>query len=209
VHKRRSRRRPTAAKINIPDLAARLPNLQAGAILGIWRNAIRLMTDDLGGRRELGREALVAIEREWRRRRLSSISPDDFFKWPSTDAPGGDGGLSLLGAQQQGLLSYLEYNVGKTNGQPPSIRKLILDRVFLGELPPVFTPDYLNEWSTPGSAGRLQKMAESLAAFCRNAKRRNDARLADAIRDWETDLRYLYQTYYIARFHFGWPSSAI
>jgi len=50
-------------------------------------------------------------------------------------------------------------------------------------------------------------MAESIAAFCRNAKLRDSSSLAAAISDWEVDLVWLKQTYYDRKFHrvFNWP----
>ena len=35
------------------------------------------------------------------------------------------------------------------------------------------------------------------------------ADMADAITDWEDDLRYLYDTYYVGHFNFAWPSSEV
>ena len=58
------------------------------------------------------------------------------------------------------------------------------------------------------AAARLKKMAETIAALARNAKRRNNASLDQAIRDWEHDLSFLYHTYYVGHFGFGWPSTS-
>jgi hypothetical protein len=82
-------------------------------------------------------------------------------------------------------------------------------QIFVSHLPPVFPADYLQGWGQPGSALRLQKMAESIAAFARNAKRNESVDLADAITDWEDDLQYLYETYYVGHFHFAWPTSEV
>jgi hypothetical protein len=65
--------------------------------------------------------------------------------------------------------------------------------------------EYLNEWGEPKTARRLQKLAESIAAFTRNAKRRNEKNFSKAIQDWEADLAYLKKTYYDNRFSFRWP----
>ena len=50
-------------------------------------------------------------------------------------------------------------------------------------------------------------MAESIAAFARNAKRRRQINLNDAIGEWEADLEFLYEEYYVGHFHFAWPAS--
>jgi hypothetical protein len=102
------------------------------------------------------------------------------------------------------MLSYLDYRVGR-NGEVGSMRHGILGRVFEGPLPPVFPPDYMSSWGAPKSAARLRKLAESIAAFTRNAKRRRDFKMDDAIADWESDLSFLYEHYYLGRFSFAWP----
>lgn len=55
------------------------------------------------------------------------------------------------------------------------------------------------------SAQRLQKLAETIAALTRNAKRRNAARMDKSIREWESDLAYLKRRYDEGRFSFTWP----
>ena len=65
----------------------------------------------------------------------------------------------------------------------------------------------MNEWGMPYSPKRLQKMANSIASFARNAKRRHDTKMDNAISEWETDLRFLYEKFYVGRFGFGWPST--
>jgi hypothetical protein len=87
------------------------------------------------------------------------------------------------------------------------VRRHILEQIFEGALPPVFEPSYLAKWGPPATSLRLQQLAETLAALLRNAKRRRDLRYVAAIRDWERDLRFLYEQYYIGKFAFGWPDS--
>jgi hypothetical protein len=73
----------------------------------------------------------------------------------------------------------------------------MLDQIFQSQIPPVFPSVYLNEWGQPRSVKRLKKMAETIAALTRNAKRRRDSRMKTAIRDCENDLNYLYHEYYV------------
>jgi len=90
------------------------------------------------------------------------------------------------------------------NGLSESDRRKILDTVFLRPL--VHMDDvYLREWGEPNTAKRLQKLAKSIAAFTRIAKRHNNSRFSKAIQDWETDLAYLRRTYYDNRFSFQYP----
>lgn len=151
---------------------------------------------------------IAAIDREWIRRRIAG-EPEEFFAWPSTDAPGGTGDLDGHSWLAEGPLSTLGYVVGNTNGLPLCLRRAILSRLLDGQIPPVFPLAYVAEWGEPATPKRLKKLAESLAAFARNAKRRQDERMSEAIRDWEADLRFLYDKYYVGRFHFGWPSADI
>jgi hypothetical protein len=74
----------------------------------------------------------MAIEVEWQRR-SQSAHPDDWFAWPDTS--GGNGKLVLKPSVSDGMLSYLDYRVGR-NGEVGSIRYGILVRVFEGPLPP-------------------------------------------------------------------------
>lgn len=194
------------ANLSILD---QLPTMPLDKMLGVWRNAIRLLASDVGAKRDAGHRAIQAIEKEWRSRRLRPLNPQDYFAWPSTEAKGGNGQLSFAASLPEGMLAYLEYRVGRTRGEVASVRRVILDRAFHGHLPPVFPEDYMRGWADPGTAARLQKIAEAIAAFCRNAKRNDAERLRDAIRDWESDLRYLYDSYYVAKFYFGWPATHI
>lgn len=133
----------------------------------------------------------------------------DYFPWPNTAALGGKGNLSTaVFTTKEGLLSYCGYKVG-ANGLPLDPRRKILDAIFLAQLPPIDDPVYRAQWGEPRSAKRLQKLAETMAAFVRNAKRRDAARMEKSIREWETDLAYLKRRHYDNRFSFPWPPTAI
>lgn len=134
-----------------------------------------------------------------------TIETKDYFDWPSTDAPAGTYGFSgKHWHYKEGLLSYVGYRVGR-NGVDKQVRQSILDCVFHNELPQVDSEEYMRQWDAPKSAARLQKMAESLAAFTRNAKRKDFFDYRDAIADWESDLSYLWRKYYRDHFGFAWP----
>ena len=130
------------------------------------------------------------------------------FRWPSTDAPVGNGRVEQTEWPQVGVLSYVGYNVG-VNGQVRSGRQDILQRVFERDLPQVHSPQHMAQWHVAKSAMRLKKIAESIAAFCRNAKRRQRANMQRAIENYQDDLAWLKKSYYDGRFDgsFRWPNT--
>jgi hypothetical protein len=130
----------------------------------------------------------------------------DGFPWPSTTADRGSGNLAPDKWLKDGMLSFMGYRVGSTDGKESDERQKILAAIFDGPLPPVLPRRHMAEWSRPGAPARLKKMAETLAAFARNGKRR-DVGMKSAIEEWEEDLKYLFHTFYRGRFRFGWPQS--
>lgn len=191
---------------SVDTLMSKFPTMGYADLAKVWRNAVRRLEGKQSG---AAAAAVQAIEHEWARRGAMGGNPGEHFEWPSTDAPGGDGQLSLNSLMKEGMLKYLEYQVGRTNGQSPVVRRAILRRTFEGVLPPVFPASYMSEWSTPKSSSRLHKLADTIASLVRLFKRRRDARFDDAIADWEVDLRFLHDEYYIGRFHFGWPETRV
>ena len=129
---------------------------------------------------------------------------DEAFQWPSTEAKIGKGkGLSKAIDQEKGLLSDMGYRVGN-NGVAKSRRWEILDDVYLKELRLHLDKSYLAEWGRPKSSQRLKKLAETIAALTRNAKRKN-SNYAAAIHEWEKDLAYLKEKFYDGVYDFPWP----
>lgn len=123
-------------------------------MLKTWRNAIRVLTrDGHASRHHPAMRVIAAIEKEWDRRGGGKVDPTEYFQWPSTTASGGSHDLSLTGVLPEGMLQYLEYRVGRTNGEatPTPTRHAILCRVFEGTLPPVFPSDYIASWGRPGA----------------------------------------------------------
>lgn len=107
------------------------------------------------------------------------------------------------------MLGFLGYHVGKEYGIPCGARQELLLRIFFMQLPPVVSPAYVAGWGAPESSMRLRKMAESIAAFARNLKRREKPEFEKAISDWESDLRFLHRQLYFGKFGFGWPDSTV
>lgn len=130
---------------------------------------------------------------------------DGYFKWPTTDAPASKFGFDCENySYNEGLLSFVGYHVGN-NGKNTYTRRKILDCVFHNKLPRVNSEEYMNEWGTEETPARLKKMADCLATFIRD-KKRNSNDYSKSIKEWESDLDYLYEKYYVGRFNFDWPS---
>lgn len=157
---------------------------------------------------------MAAIDSERQRREslvVGSGRREGAFRWPSTDATAGngDGGLEI-DSEKSGVLSNCGYVVGHTRGDPEEKRRDTLRRLFEGDVPSVDFPDgYRLSWGGNGSGARLRKMAYTIAAQTRNFKRRDLAVLDRAIGEWEADLRFLHDEYYVGKFTFEWPDTEI
>jgi hypothetical protein len=165
-------------------------------------DALQLILAELLFRKRAGAQKLRKKVTE----RLIEMSQQSFL-WPSTAVLPSS---HALGGDQfwysDGLLSFMGYRVGQ-NGVPASHRRDILDYVYHEAIPRVNSTEYMNSWSVPKSSGRLRKMAESIAAFTRNAKRNLFADMSSAVSDWEEDLAYLKRTIYDGRYNFVWPAT--
>jgi len=132
------------------------------------------------------------------------------FDWPETEIIDGDGVSNFDPATwpTEGLLKHMGYKVG-ISGITFNKRKDILSRIFQYDIPNVISTEYMEKWGAPKTSKRLQKLSNSIAAFVRNAKRKNNPVLADAIKDWERDLDWLKETYFTDNYDFYWPSPNI
>ncbi len=140
--------------------------------------------------------------------RLIELSKESFI-WPSTAImPSGE---ALDGDQfwyKEGILSFMGYRVG-FSGVPSGNRRDILDFVYNEMLPRVNSHEYMAQWSSPKTGRRLRKMANTIAALSRNAKRNQFADMSAAIADWEADLEYIKRQYYVGKYDFIWPLTHI
>ncbi|GLR05228.1 hypothetical protein GCM10007906_28160 [Vibrio hyugaensis] len=129
------------------------------------------------------------------------------FRWPSTIAFEADGSLPEVQWPQIGVLKAVGYTVG-AQGLPQTERRSILKNVYMQTLPYVDSRSYMNEWGEPSSSERLKKMAETLASLTKGAKRKTQANMNQAIRDWESDLAWLKEQYYLEhKYVWVWPRS--
>lgn len=192
------------------SIISRIPAMKVRETVSLWRNAIGILSDPTKSKLHSdARQAISAINKDWIRRRRGPIDPKDMFDWPSTDASPGAGGIYTEDWEKLGVFKFMGYTVGNTEGLRQRVRENILSEIFEGHIPPVFSNEYLDEWGEPSTALRLRKMAETIAALTRNARRRRDQKMDAAIKDWEKDLEFLYWKYYVEKFNFGWPDSNV
>lgn len=207
----RERQRRNAERLAaIQHFVLNIENASFGELLSTWRKHVELVafiraTGNNTDRLPLYEELVRTVEGEWHRRSRLPHAADEYFDWPTTDAKRGNGGLGGVYSVTEGVLGYLGYAVGEKSTFTRTQRQAILGQVFQMHLPPIESPTYMQEWATPGSAARLKKMADSIASFARQAKRRRNADMREAIASWEADLRMLHDEYYVGKFGFGWP----
>jgi hypothetical protein len=185
-------------------IAASLPEMPLDKMYILWTNASKNLSHSKQVLRLAAPMLLNAIDRERKRRGPEAVSPllnGDFFRWPSTAAKKGDGQL-YFEADEFGVLAQAGYRVGVTRGEPEAARWRTLARLFQDEIAPALSG---GEWGSRGSARRLKKLAYTIAALTRNAKRRG-LPMERAVAEWETDLEYLHGRFYVGRFDFPWPN---
>jgi hypothetical protein len=126
-----------------PETAAHiigeLPSWPANKIIGVWQNAIALLAKPEKINHGMAWKVIQAIHEEWDK---SACKPDGYFEWPSTVAEEGDHKLGRQDWPEIGLLKFLGYMVGGTQGVYEGNRRLILSEIFCGSLPPINSPAY-------------------------------------------------------------------
>lgn len=142
---------------------------------------------------------------------LEMIRAEMEGRWPGTDplpSPGSGTGDGEYGPDESPL-SRLGYSTGKT-GKGRSERRKILRRAYrmaLGDFPGDYPEEYIQEWGPAESGKRLKRIADHLAANCRNFKSNRGGDYSTAIDQWEQDLKWLKQRYYVSTtYGFRWPS---
>lgn len=184
-----------------------LPNLGNVKLLNLWKENTSRAAKSTGQMKNEHLLIVSAVEKEWRRR-VRDLPEVEAFKWPNTDVGSGHGGGDFERAEES-FLKVLGYTVGNKNGLPASTRQLILDRCFSGHLPPVEGISALRMWGEPKSALRLRKIAYHIAGLAKNFKKMQSRDYEDAISDWEDDLKYMHDKYYVRHFGFSWPGRGL
>lgn len=166
-------------------------------------NVFRVLARPLDQRRSQAIELREVISAEWHQRAQDAR----WINWSVKSDLAIHPGLPRTGWWEQGMLGFLGYHVGQTNPTSRDARRCILAYVFECNLPPLNGPGYFFQWGAPHSARRLVKLADTAASLARNAIRRDSRALCMAIRNWEEDLEYLHERYYVGRFDFPWPTT--
>lgn len=132
-----------------------------------------------------------------------------YLKWPTTDAPQSLVDLISDGWVTSGVLSFYSYHVGE-EGEPVHQRKMALNKILSAKLDgKIFNKNYINQWGNCNSIERLMKLATTIAALCRNAKR-SKFNYLKATSEWEDDLAYLKEKYFDQQLNLEakkWPST--
>jgi hypothetical protein len=167
------------------------------------QNVFRILAKPDDRRREQALQVRQDVSSKWRIQAAQAI----WFPWPTTVAPPSARKLKRVYWWPRGMLGFLGYHVGQTQPTPRSVRQCTLEYAFECSLPPLNGLGYYLGWGEPCTAQRLKKLADTLAALTRNAKRHDETCYAAAIEDWEDDLVFLHTRYYVDFFDFGWPAS--
>jgi hypothetical protein len=109
---------------------------------------------------------------------------------------------------QFGMLKAFGYTVG-AKASSDATRRARLRRALVEELPTRLGRSYIEECGPPNSLARLKKMADSIATFTRNAKRRRSTSMEESIRHWEMDLAWMKQEWYRPGMGFDWPGTYV
>jgi len=133
-------------------------------------------------------------------------TPDGgYFPWPSTEVGDSTHRQPIAEPPHEiGVLKEMGYRVG-ASGVDASERRSILSEVYRDELRLNLSAEYLAEWGEPETAQRLRKLANTIASLARNMKGRRLTETA-SIREWESDLEFLRQAFYVGRYDFKWPT---
>ena len=145
---------------------------------------------------------VAAVEQEWNRR-IKELLESEAFKWPSTDVSVGSSGGNYV-RQDISDLKLLGYTVGQTDGLLASARRLILDLCFMGQLPPFDGVAELAQWPAAKSKYHLTKIFYNIAELMENLKRMPSRGYHVSLTEWEDDLKYLREEYYVGFFRFAW-----
>ncbi len=132
---------------------------------------------------------------------------DDIFDTAIKKSRHASHSLSNLSWRKLGLLKASGYTVGLSSNVPAEMRKQILNHIFLiDDLSDIDDREYAAEWGHPKTGTRLKKLADSIASFAKNSKRKNNPSLNTAIQEWDNDLSHLKRTFYDRWGDFPWPN---
>ncbi len=154
-------------KVMAPDLR----ELSYDDLLQMFVNAVSLIVKEK--QVEAAKGVIVAIQKEWERRRNIGDAFADFER------------------PEMGMLAALGYRVGQMEGRPPRVRREILKHVLEGELPMVHSASYTDEWGEPQSFKRYRKVVRFLQNNIESNQKKPNMKLA--VKHWSEDLVWVEQ----------------
>ena len=91
-----------------------------------------------------------------------------------------------------GMMAWLGYHVGATNGLTPVARRNIIDFVMTERLPFYYAPWYVKSWGEPNTKERYSKLEDFFWGMLRGPR---GGDLDQAKDEWWKDLEYLKERY--------------
>lgn len=176
------------------SMAKKIPDLSDNQIEQVFSNVLNILAKAADGKEPpekiaAAKRVLEAIEQEWAKR--AELAGKGVYK---AERP------------EKGILATLGYHVGN-EGVSLSKRRKILDFILTRNLPVVQSPAYMQQWGAPGSPERLWKLASTIAYLAREKRSFKNESYAKAILEWEADMDWLYQEYYLpGQYAFKWPA---
>ncbi len=162
-----------------------------------WENAIRALMSGPGSKfyAEASR-SIADINEEWARRRADpdlAIRDQENYRIERR----ADSRSNVEGeTKPEDILQYMGYRVGRRRGVKKPLRQEMLKYLFTTCLPPVLVEARLALWGEPGTAARLEKMAEHIVYCIDRAVRSRDPTMLESLRDWRLDLIFLKENLY-------------
>lgn len=153
----------------MPKILEKISQMDDNALARLLGNAHALLDKN-----EQNRDAAAvvkAVEEEWARR-LHLFQRGDY----------------KASSPKNGVLSVVGYKVGNDGGTEKQ-RRMKLDFIMCGILPPVASPAYMAEWGEPKTRQRYRKLHRVIRVLASSGKKFPNMELA--VQQWEDDLEYL------------------
>jgi len=159
----------------MPNIFNKIPTMNDQDLLNLFHNASR---KPLKGPDAAAESVIATIEREWNKRLDRARAGTYSYATPN-----------------DGMLATLGYRVGIVNGEKAPIRRQILKHVLELQLPMVGSPAYTDEWGTPKSSKRYEKLIRFLESQLNNPGNNDRPNMEKAMIEWREDLEWVQRTY--------------
>lgn len=150
-------------------IVEKIPSMSDNELSSLFNNALELIEKN-----KMVAEAnivLTEIQKEWNKR-LQEFNAGNY----KADTP------------EKGVLRTIGYHVGN-DGIGEKKRRLLIDYLLSGELPPVGSPAHMAEWGNPNSRERYRKAHRVIQVLKSSAKTLGN--MSKAEKEWGEDLRYM------------------